>query len=250
MNVAIIILAAGKGTRMKSDLPKVLHLLNEKPLIQYVLDTACKVHPQKIVLVVGHGADLVKQAVGHDVSYVYQIEQLGTGHAVQQAEPVFQDYHGNILAKQALPLLILYGDMPLITAQTLRKMIEIQYHNPSPLTILTVKLASPRGFGRILRDETGAIKAIIEKVDCTFEQLLINELNAGVYCVQSNWLWQSLKQIKLNPKGEYYLTDLVAIAVAQGHSIASLTASNPIEIMGINTTEHLAEATQFLKSQL
>lgn len=237
--MAIVILAAGKGTRMKSDLPKVLHRLDGRPLIQHVLETAQQLNPTQIVLIVGYQAGLVRQTVGGSVLYAEQTEQLGTGHAVAQAEPFLRNHRGNIL--------ILYGDMPLLTLSTLRKLIDLQASNSGPLTMLTVIAADPRGFGRIARDEKGAVIAIVEEADCTPEQLAIKELNVGVYCIRTDWLWPNLAKIEASPKGEYYLTDLVAIAVQQGHQIEAVTTTDLVETLGINIEEHLVEAETSLR---
>ncbi len=239
-NLAVIILAAGKGTRMKSDLPKVLHLLQGKPLVQHVINMAQKLNPAKIVLVVGYRAQQVKNAIGSSALYVEQSQQLGTGHAVAQAETALKGHRGNVL--------VLYGDMPLLTANTLQHLLTLHAQNPAPLTMLTVIADNPHGFGRIVRDEQNQVIAIVEEVDCTPEQLAIRELNAGVYCFQADWLWNNLPNIKVSPKGEYYLTDLVAMAVEQGRPINALTSHNLQETMGVNTPEHLAEAEAALKT--
>ncbi len=241
-NLAVIILAAGKGTRMKSDLPKVLHRLDGKPLVQHVIDTVRTLSPAEIVLVVGHRAELVRETIGDGVKYALQAEQLGTGHAVAQAADALKDHRGDVL--------ILYGDMPLLTAETLEKLVAAQAENPSPLTMLTVTADNPRGFGRIVRDSAGNVIAIVEEADCTPEQLAINELNTGVYCIRADWLWQTLPKITLSAKGEYYLTDLVALAVAEGHTIRALTTADLTEAMGINTPQHLAEAEAQLRKRL
>ncbi|GAB4395793.1 MAG: hypothetical protein Fur0044_54530 [Anaerolineae bacterium] len=239
--LAVIILAAGKGTRMKSDLPKVLHRLKGQPLIEHVLQTARQLNPTQIVLVVGHQAGLVQQSVGNRVLYAEQRVQLGTGHAVAQAETLLSDHHGNIL--------ILYGDMPLLTPSTLRQLIDLQASNSGPLTMLTVIAEEPRGFGRIVRDEKGAVIAIVEEADCAPAQLAIKELNVGVYCIQADWLWPNLAKIEASPKEEYYLTDLVAMAVQQGHQIKAVTTTDLVETLGINTEAHLAEAEAALQSR-
>lgn len=237
--LAVIVLAAGKGTRMKSDLPKVLHRLGGRPLIQHVIQTARQLDPTQMVLVVGYQADLVRQNVGDSVLYAEQTTQLGTGHAVAQAEPLLSDHPGNIL--------ILYGDMPLLTLSTLSKLVDLQAGSSGPLTMLTVIAEEPRGFGRIVRDKTGAVIAIVEEADCTPEQLTIKELNVGVYCIRADWLWPNLAKIGVSPKGEYYLTDLVAIAVRQGYPVKAVTTTDLIETLGINTEAHLAEAEAALK---
>jgi bifunctional UDP-N-acetylglucosamine pyrophosphorylase/glucosamine-1-phosphate N-acetyltransferase len=226
---------------MKSDLPKVLHLLAGRPLIEHVVHTARQLDPTEIILIVGHRAELVRQTIGGRVTYAEQIRQLGTGHAVAQAEAALKDHPGDIL--------ILYGDMPLISVKTLRDLIERQAGQPGPLTMLTVVADDPRGFGRILRDETGAVSAIVEEVDCTPAQRDIKELNVGVYCIRADWLWPNLAKIEMSPKGEYYLTDLVALAVAQGHATGVATTTDLVETMGINTVEHLAEAEAVLRAR-
>lgn len=239
--LAVVILAAGKGTRMKSDLPKVLHRLAERPLVDHVIHTAQKLNPTQIVLVIGHEADLVRQTLGDSVDYTEQRQQLGTGHAVAQAETLLRDHPGNVL--------ILYGDMPLLTQATMQRLIDLQADNPGPLSMLTVIADNPRGFGRILRDDEGTVLAIVEEADCTPEQLEIKELNVGVYCIEAGWLWPNLARIEMSPKGEYYLTDLVAIAVRQGHKVGVVTTSDLVETMGINTPQHLAEAEAALQAR-
>ncbi len=240
-SLAVVILAAGQGTRMNSDLPKVLHRLDSRPLVEHVIETAQKFNPDEIVLVIGHKAEEVKQAIGGSVSYALQAEQLGTGHAVAQARPLLAEHEGQVL--------ILYGDMPLLTYSTLHSLVSLQATTPAPLTMLTVISDNPRGFGRIVRSENGAVTAIVEEADCTPEQLAIKELNVGVYCIQATWLWDNLDNIEVSAKGEYYLTDLVAIAVQQGHAINVVTSADLVETMGINTPEHLAEAEAALKAR-
>lgn len=239
--LAVVILAAGKGTRMKSDRPKVLHRLAGAPLIDHVIHTAQKLKPTQIVLVIGHEADLVRQTVGDDVHYTEQSQQLGTGHAVAQAETLLRDHPGTVL--------VLYGDMPLLTQATMQQLIDLQTDHPSPLSMLTVIADNPRGFGRIVRDDDGSVLAIVEEADCTPEQLKIKELNVGAYCIKADWLWSNLARIEMSPKGEYYLTDLVAIAVRQGHKVGVVTTSDLVETMGINTPQHLAEAEAALKAR-
>ncbi|MFN8455095.1 MAG: NTP transferase domain-containing protein [Anaerolineae bacterium] len=239
--LAIIILAAGKGTRMQSSLSKMLHRLEDRPLIDHVLQTAQQLNPAQIVLVVGYQADLIRQSVGFNVLYAEQTEQLGTGHAVAQAEPLLKNHSGNIL--------ILYGDMPLLTLSTLRRLIDMQAGNSGPVTILTVTAEELRGFGRIVRDQKGAVIAIVEDADCTPEQRQIKELNLGVCCIRADWLWPNLAKIKASSKGEYYLTDLVMMAVQQGFDIGVVTTTDLVEAIGINTEAHLAEAETVLKAR-
>jgi len=238
-NLAVIILAAGKGTRMNSDLPKVLHQLKGQPLVQHVINTAEQLKPAKIALVVGYKADLTKNAIGEGFLYAEQKEQLGTGHAVAQAASALKDHRGDIL--------VLYGDMPLLARQTLQELVDLQADNPGPITMLTVIADNSRGFGRIARDENDDVIAIVEEADCAPEQLAIKELNVGVYCFQADWLWENLQKIEVSPKGEYYLTDLVNIAARQGRKVRAVISTDLIETMGVNSLEHLAEAETALE---
>lgn len=242
MAVDVIILAAGKGTRMVSDLPKPLHQLLGKPMISYVLDAAAPVADRPPIVIVGYGSEEIQATLGESLRYAEQNDLLGTGHAVQQAE--------TFLKGESDLILVLYGDMPLIRTETLNDLIETQKAQDGPLSILTLVEETPRGFGRILRNENGEIQAIIEESDATAEQLEIKELNAGMYCIQADWLWESLSKIPLSSKGEYYLTDLVGIAVQEGKSVASVQVADSQELLGINTRVHLAEAGQVLRSRI
>ena len=242
MGIEIIILAAGEGTRMLSDVPKPLHSLMGKALIEHVLGVCTPIVENPPVVVIGHGADLIKDYLGDQARYVNQKELLGTGHAVQQAE--------SILKGKSEHILVLYGDMPLIQEDTLRTIIEVQKNNSGPLTLLSFESDNPRGFGRIVRDAEREIVEIVEESDSSPEQLEINELNAGIYCFDSEWLWDSLSKLTLSPKGEYYLTDLVALASSEGSFIASVQADDPRELIGINTRVHLAEAGQILRQMI
>ncbi|NQS91516.1 MAG: bifunctional UDP-N-acetylglucosamine diphosphorylase/glucosamine-1-phosphate N-acetyltransferase GlmU, partial [Chloroflexi bacterium] len=242
MIIDVVILAAGQGTRMKSDLPKPLHPLLGKPLIKYVLTAAAPLVDKPPVIIVGYGGDQIKKSLGDQVRFADQVDLLGTGHAVQQAE--------KILKGKSDLVLVVYGDMPLVRTQTLEKLVEIQKNNLGPLTILTLEEKNPRGFGRIFRDPSGEILAIVEEADATPEQLRITELNAGMYCFKADWLWQSLGKLDLSPKGEYYLTDLVGMASREGLSIKSVLAEDPEELLGINTRVHLAETSQVLRRRI
>ncbi len=242
MTTDVVILAAGEGTRMLSTLPKPLHPLLGKPLIEFVLEASESLSEKPPVMVVGYGADLIKDRLGERVRFVEQVELLGTGHAVQQVE--------ELLSGNSDLVLILYGDMPLIRLSTLKSIIETQDSHDGPMTILTVESANPRGFGRINRDSGGNIRAIVEEADASPEELLITELNAGIYCFRSDWLWPSLKKLGISPKGEYYLTDLVSLAAEEGLSIKSVLAEDPEELIGINTRVHLAESSQILRKRI
>ncbi|MFO7741904.1 MAG: bifunctional UDP-N-acetylglucosamine diphosphorylase/glucosamine-1-phosphate N-acetyltransferase GlmU [Anaerolineae bacterium] len=243
MDLAVVILAAGEGTRMKSDLPKVLHPLAGRPMVAYSLDTARELTDRPPVLVVGHGAETVTEAAGDDVISVIQSEQLGTGHAVLQAR--------ESLEGQSDLVLVSYADMPLLTAETLERLVEMQRQNSGPITMLTLVRENPRGFGRVVRDADGAVVEIVEEAVATPEQLAIRELNAGVYCFDAGWLWDHVDQIPLShPKEEYYLTDLVGMAVAEGRDVEAVIAEDPDETLGINTRLDLAEAERLLRRRI
>jgi len=243
MSVAAVILAAGQGTRMRSDLPKVLHPLVGRPMVLYAVEAARAVGDLPPVLVVGHRAEEVRRVVGDAVIYVEQREQKGTGHAVLQAR--------DALRGRADLVLVTYADMPLLRAETLRDLVARQRDNRGPLSLLTLVAEDPRGFGRVVRGEGGAVAAVVEEAVATPEQLAIRELNAGVYCFDAEWLWSNLDRIPVSlPKGEYYLTDLVEMAAAQGLRVESVAVEDPTEAMGINTRVHLAEAEAVLRGRI
>lgn len=242
MEIASVILAAGQGTRMKSKTPKVLHTILGRPLVFYALETASKAANSRPVLVIGHEAEAIQSAVGDAADFVLQAEQLGTGHAVQQAEERLQG--------KAELILVSYADMPLLTAQTLQQLVEAQKTNSGPLTMLSVMNENPRGFGRVIRREDGSVQAIVEEAQATAEQLAVHELNAGAYCFSASWLWDALHRIPLSPKGEYYLTDLIAIAAADGLFVKAIVAEDTSEAIGINTRVHLAEASAIMRQRI
>ncbi len=243
MRTANVILAAGSGTRMKSDLPKVLHPLLGRPMIVWAVGMAEAVSDRPPVLVVGHGKEQVEALLHGRVEFVEQKELLGTGHAVQQAAPVLQG--------QADAVVVTYGDMPLLRAETVRSLVELfarerQACAQTALAMLTVVRDDPQGFGRVVRDAQGEVVRIVEEADCTPQQRALRELNPGIYCFDAEWLWQNLGQIPLSAKGEYYLTDMVGMAVEQGRRVVATPA--PLdEVNGINTRVHLAEAAQILR---
>jgi bifunctional UDP-N-acetylglucosamine pyrophosphorylase/glucosamine-1-phosphate N-acetyltransferase len=242
MNLAVVILAAGQGTRMKSSLPKVLHRLGGRPLVEYALAAAQSLTDRPPVLVIGHGAEAVRAALGERAQYALQAEQLGTGHAVRQAE--------SILKGQSEYVVVTYSDMPLIRPESLRALVETQTRNPGPLTMLTVVSARPSDFGRVVRDKTGKVLAIVEAAQATPEQKRLTELNPGAYCFTADWLWASLPRLPLSPKGEYYLTDLVGLAVAEGGNVAAVVSEDEAEAIGVNTRAHLAEAEAALRRRV
>jgi bifunctional UDP-N-acetylglucosamine pyrophosphorylase/glucosamine-1-phosphate N-acetyltransferase len=244
MKLSVVIMAGGMGTRMKSKRPKVLHPLLGQPLLSHVLRATQPLHPAQTVVIVGHEAEQVKAGITQEgVAFALQSPQLGTGHAVMQAR--------TLLEGQGEVVLVIPSDLPLLTTATFRQLITAYEAGQSPLVMLTVKLDNPRGFGRIVRDEQGqSVRAIVEEAACTPAQRTINELNVGAYLFNAAWLWQNLAQIPLSPKGEYYLTDLVEIAVQQGHPVRAETLSDPTEALGINDRVHLAEAEAALRRRV
>jgi bifunctional UDP-N-acetylglucosamine pyrophosphorylase / glucosamine-1-phosphate N-acetyltransferase len=242
MTLQSIILAAGQGTRMRSNLPKVLHPLSGKPLVFYSLDAAAKVTGTAPVMVIGHGGEAVREVVGEAALFVLQEPQLGTGHAVQQAMDILQGKSDQVL--------VTYADMPLLRAETFEHLVKAHKNQEGPITMLTVVEDDPRGFGRIVRNEAGAVTAIVEEAEATAEQLEIHELNASVYCFDAEWLWDNINSIPLSEKGEYYLTDLVEIAVRQGLPVQALILDDNQEAIGINSRVHLAEAEAILRERI
>lgn len=242
MSVSVVVLAAGHGTRMQSNLPKVLHLLAGKPLVLHALEAALGLSDDKPVLVVGVGASQVRAVLGEQVRYVVQESQLGTGHALLQAR--------SLLAGRSNTVLVTYADMPLLRPETLAHMLERHRQTTPAITVLTVIRDGARGFGRVLRDPSGAVTAIVEEVDATPDQLAIRELDTGTFCFDADWLWLHLDQIPRNPQGAYDLTDLVGMAVAEGGRVETLTINDPSEVLGVNNRLHLAEAAAALRKRI
>ena len=242
MKTISIILAAGHGTRMKSDLPKVLHPVCGKPMVWHALQAAQSVTTEKPIMIVGHGANQVRNLIGDAVQFVVQKERLGTGHAVQQAESALKDFAGLVLVSNA--------DMPLLARETFSKLIATQKANSGPLTMLTVIADDPRGFGRVMREGDGSVRAIVEEADATEEEKAIKELNVAAYCFDSAWLWNALSRIPLSAKGEYYLTDTVGLAVEAGLRVEAITLEDAAEAIGVNTRIHLSEAESKMRSRV
>jgi bifunctional UDP-N-acetylglucosamine pyrophosphorylase/glucosamine-1-phosphate N-acetyltransferase len=234
MDAAVVILAAGEGTRMKSRRPKVLHQLAGKPMILHAHEVAQAVSTAPPVIVIGVGAEQVRAVVGARARYVVQEEQLGTGHAVLQAR--------SLLADQSELVLVTYGDMPLLRPETLQQVVEHHRRTKPAITILTILRDDAQGFGRVLRTPTGTVAAVVEEADATPEQLEIRELNTGTYCFDADWLWSHLDEIPLSAKGEYYLTDLVGLAVEKGRRVEAVVCEDSSEVLGVNTLVHLAKA--------
>ncbi|MDD7544188.1 bifunctional UDP-N-acetylglucosamine diphosphorylase/glucosamine-1-phosphate N-acetyltransferase GlmU [Actinobacillus porcinus] len=222
--LSVVILAAGKGTRMYSDLPKVLHKVAGKPMVKHVIDTAKQLSADQIHLIYGHGADLLKARLADEpVNWVFQAEQLGTGHAMQQAAPFFKDDEN---------IVMLYGDAPLITKETLEKLIAAKPENG--IALLTVKLDNPTGYGRIIR-ENGSVVAIVEQKDANPEQLKITEVNTGVMVSDGASFKKWLARLdNNNAQGEYYMTDVIGLANQDGFQVAAVTAEDIMEVEGAN----------------
>ena len=235
-----VILAAGKGTRMHSDLAKVLHRLNGRPMIHYVLDTARALRSRRIIVIVGHQAEAVRRELaGTTVEFAVQEEQRGTGHAVRQAGP--------LLAGEKGVVLVLAGDTPLIRPSTLEPLMIAHRSEGAAASVLTARVEDPTGLGRILRDEAGRIERIVEEKDATEKQRALKEVNTSTYCFEPSRLLQALDGLTPeNRQGEYYLTDTIEILRRQGHRIADAAAGKPEETTGINTPEHLAAAESWL----
>ncbi|MBH3439706.1 bifunctional UDP-N-acetylglucosamine diphosphorylase/glucosamine-1-phosphate N-acetyltransferase GlmU [Pseudomonas luteola] len=231
MSLEIVILAAGQGTRMRSALPKVLHPIAGKAMLGHVIDRARELTPQKIHVVIGHGAETVKQRLAaDDLNFVVQQEQLGTGHAVAQALP-------HLSAERVL---ILYGDVPLIETSTLERLLE--QVSAQQLALLTVELADPTGYGRILRDNRGEVYAIVEHKDADATQKTIREGNTGILAVPGERLGEWLGRLSnSNAQGEYYLTDVIAMAVSDGLRVATAQPDDAMEVQGANDRKQLAD---------
>ena len=238
----VIILAAGKGTRMKSKIPKVLHILHGKPLLKYVIDLAYMSKPEKIFVVVGFQRNEVKKIFfSENVEFIDQKEQLGTGHAVLQVKPFLKNFQGEIL--------VLSGDVPCLKESTVNEMIRNHRSNNAAVTILTAEKDNPYGYGRVVRNSNNTIEKIVEEKDCSNNEKTIKEINAGIYCFNKNILLESLEKIdQNNVQHEYYLTDIVKIAFDKSLPVTAVKVSNPNEVDGINTIEDLDKAEIYFSS--
>ena len=242
--VATIILAAGKGTRMKSDLVKVLHPLLGLPMLAYPMDLSLDgIQSEKTIVVVGYQANQIKDRFeDRRVLFSLQEEQLGTGHAVMQALPLLQGFTGTVL--------ILCGDVPLVKEETALSFIQDFQKSKATLSVMTVIVENPFGYGRILRDSNGWLERIVEEKDARDQERAIREINTGIYCVRAPFLAEGLNEIgKENAQGEYYLTDLVEIANKRGLRCSAYPVGDPMEVMGINTRVDLAMANDALRQE-
>jgi bifunctional UDP-N-acetylglucosamine pyrophosphorylase / glucosamine-1-phosphate N-acetyltransferase len=243
--LAAVILAAGMGKRMRSRLPKVLHRIAGAPLVAHVLGAVAPLRPSQTALVVGHGGDQVRAAVGDRVGYVTQAEQLGTGHAVLQARAALEGRTRSVL--------VLYGDSPLLQSDTLATLVALHEAQPGArVTMLTCVATDPTGYGRIIRDADGAILDIVEERVATPEQRAITEINSGIYCFDSAWLWPRLAALPVHAgAGEYYLTDMIGVAIAEApNSVQALCLAGEEETAGINDRVQLAEAEAIIRDRI
>jgi bifunctional UDP-N-acetylglucosamine pyrophosphorylase/glucosamine-1-phosphate N-acetyltransferase len=244
-DLSIIIMAAGKGTRMKSKLPKVLHRLAGKSMLDFVIDAVQELNPRKIYIIVGYEAETVKSS--HDnrvpVTWIEQKEQLGTGHAIMQVVPYLQEYDGDIM--------ILSGDVPLLSAQTMNNLLDTHRQENSATTILTTLLENPFGYGRIIKDENDCITGIVEEKDASTEERTVREINSGTYCFN----WQDLSQYisKITPQnaqGEYYLTDVIKLFVDHSLKVKSFITPNIEEVLGVNDRATLARMGKIIREKI
>src|SRR3989304_321191 len=243
MDFSVIVLAAGKGKRMKSELPKVLHPILGRPMLNYVLDAVMQISPERIIVVVGYGADKIKETLSYiKVKYALQSKQLGTGHAVRCAKGAFRDYNGKIL--------IVNGDFPLIRSETLKGFVENHKKTNTGISLLTAFLDSPEGYGRVVRNGKGDVIRIVEEKDATPKEKMIKEINSGAYCVESSFLWDVIGKIgSKNEQKEYYLPDIVNIATQSGKKISGFIVPDGEEVLGVNNREELARVEERLRKR-
>lgn len=238
-----VVLAAGQGTRMKSKLYKVLHPVCGKPMVEHVVDEALKLSLSKLVTIVGHGAEEVKKQLGEKSEYALQAEQLGTAHAVKQAQPFLADEKGVTI--------VICGDTPLLTAETMEQMLKEHTQREAKATILTAVAEDPTGYGRIIRGENGAVQKIVEHKDASEEERLVTEINTGTYCFDNEALFRAIDLVSNdNAQGEYYLPDVIEILKNEGETVAAYQTDNFQETLGVNDRVALSQAEQFMKERI
>lgn len=238
-----IILAAGKGTRMKSKLYKVLHPVAGKPMVEHILDQVEQTEPTEIVTIVGHGAEMIKSHLGERSQYALQAEQLGTGHAVMQAQELLGGKQGTTL--------VITGDTPLLTAETLKNLFDYHQGKNASATILTAHAEDPTGYGRIIRDHVGIVERIVEQKDASEEEARVQEINTGTFCFDNESLFEALAKTDTNnTQGEYYLTDIIEILKKEGKAVAAYQMADFDEAMGVNDRVALSTANKIMHRRL
>ena len=238
-----IILAAGKGTRMKSKLYKVLHPVSGKPMVEHIINRVSETKPDEVITIVGHGAEQVKAQLGERSKYALQAEQLGTGHAVLQAASFLEGKKGTTL--------VISGDTPLLTTETLNNLFEYHQGKNASATILTAQAENPTGYGRIIRDHIGIVEKIVEQKDATPEEALVQEINTGTYCFDNEALFDALSKVGTNnAQGEYYLTDIIEILKEEGNTVAAYQTDDFEESMGVNDRIALAKANEIMRKRI
>ena len=242
MKTAAIVLAAGAGTRMKSDKPKVAHEVLGKPLVNWVLDAAEEAGIERLVTVVGHKREQVIPLVEDRAEIVVQEEQRGTAHAVLSCSDALAGFEGS--------LLVLSGDCPLITSETMKALIDMRESNDAAVVVLTMEMADPTGYGRIIREADGSVARIVEQKDASPEEAAVTECNSGFYCFDAKALFEALGQVGSdNAQGEFYLTDVLEISRNAGRAVLALPAKDPNECLGINTREQLAAVEEIARAR-
>ena len=239
-DLAVVVLAAGLGERMGSNIPKVLHKINEHALVDFVLETWKDFDPWKIVVVVGYKRELVEEHLRdkYPVEFAFQEEQLGTAHAAMMALPYLESFNGNIA--------VVCGDVPFISSDTIRKLITLHKDTSARATLLTAFFDDPSGYGRIIRGDKGEVLQIVEHKDCTGKQKLVKEINSGTYVFPSRYLRDTINKVDSNNKqGEYYLTDVIKFLQQRGERVSALCVKDNREVMGINSPSDLEAAKDY-----
>lgn len=238
-----IVLAAGQGKRMKSKLYKVLHPVCGTPMVSHVLKAVKQASCERAVVIVGHGAEAVRAHLGDSAEYALQAEQLGTGHAVLQAKDQLANVEGTAV--------IVCGDTPLVTGETLKALVELHEREGSAATVMTAEMESPAGYGRVIRGESGEVLRIVEQKDCSPEEAAVREINTGTYCFDNRKLFAALSQVtNHNAQGEYYLTDVIGILQKQGERVSAYKTADQAEAIGVNDRVALAEAEKLMRQRI
>lgn len=231
--LAVVILAAGKGTRMKSDLPKVLHQVGEIPMVTHTVRLAKSIGSEKTIVVIGHQYEIVEDALKNEsVDFAYQLEQKGTGHAVEQCREHLQNFEGDVL--------ILSGDVPLLSKNTINNLLHLHYQSRATSTILSADFEDPTGYGRVIRNSDGSLNRIVEHKDANTAELAISEINAGIYIFDCKTLFRLISHIKNeNKQQEYYLPDVLPLILLEKSTVSVDKTKNILEIQGVNTVQQL-----------